>query len=339
MLYPLRFRPIYRSYLWGGRSLERFRADVPATGPLAESWEVSCLPDGFSVVSGGALDRWALPDVVARYGSAVVGRDVAARFGERFPLLVKLIDSALPLSVQVHPADADAARLEVGRTGKAEMWYVLAARPGATVVAGLKSGTTRERLALALEQGDPEPLLHRIGVRPGDVVDIPPGSVHSIGAGLLLYELQQNSDVTYRLFDWGRRDAAGRQRPLQIPKALESIDFRHRAAGVRRALPFRRCDDGQATGEVLRRTLVANAHFRVDEFTLGIGSTARFEAAGDRFRILTGVAGEGWLRYVDEKGRPVTMPLRAAETVLVPAALGGYVLEGPLTALEAVPSV
>ncbi len=339
MLYPLRFRPVYRPYLWGGRALERFRADVPATGPLAESWEVSCLPDGLSVVSGGVLDRLTLPDVIARFGPEVLGRDVAARTGGRFPLLVKLLDAALPLSVQVHPGDADAARLEVGQSGKAEMWYVLEARPGATVVAGLKTGTTRERLARALEEGDPEPLLHRIEVRPGDVVDIPPGSVHAIGAGLFLYELQQSSDVTYRLHDWGRRDAAGRQRPLQVPKALESIDFRHRAAGVRRALPYRRPDAGRTTGEVLRRTLVSNAHFRVDEFTLGIGSTARFEAAGDRFRVLTGVAGEGWLRYVDEKGRPVTMPLRTAETVLVPAALGGYVLEGPLTVLEAVPSV
>lgn len=338
MLYPLRFRPVYKNYLWGGRAFERLRTSGLSGGPLAESWEVSCHPSGISVIEGGMLDRLTLPEAIARIGAPLVGTDVLARHGTSFPLLAKFIDAALPLSVQVHPGDADALRLEGESFGKTEMWYVLEARRSATVVAGLVPGTTREALTRALEEGRPEPLLRTVEVRPGDVVDIPAGLVHAIGAGILLYELQTSCDITYRLHDYKRRDATGHLRPLHIPKALEVIDFDTRRDPVRRYLPPRRIADGTATGGAARRTLLSNDRFGIDELTLPIGATVRLETDGLAFRLLTAVEGSGWLRYADEAGKPGTMPLRLAETVLVPAALGAYSLEGPLKVLLAVPA-
>jgi len=334
---PLRFRPVYKDYLWGGRRFEEFRGPIASSGPLAESWELSCHPQGPSVIVGGPLDGMTLSDAVALRGASLVGRSVAERCGSHFPLLLKFIDARLPLSVQVHPDDATALAREGWAAGKSEAWYVVAAEEGAQLIAGLVPGTTRDALAQALESGDPVPLLRTLSVRPGDVVDLPAGRVHAIGAGLLLYEVQQNSDLTYRLHDYGRRDAAGNLRPLHVDRALDAIDFADAADAllpVRAPLPVRNAD---ATGSVGHRSLVSNAYFSFEEWTLADGATCRFLLDGERFEALTCVEGDGLLSFTDGNGAEASLRLASFDTVMIPADLGAYALAGPLKVLRALP--
>ena len=337
MDFPLRFRPIYKDYLWGGRRFESYRGPVASTGPLAESWELSCHPQGPSTIEGGPLDGLTLPDAVVRYGSALLGNAIVKTCGDHFPLLLKLIDARLPLSVQVHPDDATALAREGWAAGKSEAWYVVAAEDGAELVAGLTPGTTREALAAALAAGHPEPFLRSVRVHPGDVVDIPAGRVHAIGAGLLLYEIQQNSDLTYRLFDYHRRDAEGNLRPLHIEKALDAIVFGDDADAVLPARPPLPVRDAGVSGDVRRRALVSNDFFELEEWTLADGATRCFAPDDGRFEALTCVEGAGLVRWTDGEGTEASLRLRTFETVMIPASLGAYALAGPVKVLRALP--
>ena len=219
-LLPQRMRPAFRSGRltpWGGERLRTaFGKAIPEV-PTGECLEVSCIPGLESVNAAGE----ALPEMIRRYGSPLVGRyDL-----QPFPLLLKLIDASDSLSVQVHPGDAYAAAHE-GKSGKTEAWLILDAPEGAELVYGLREGTTLEELRAACEQGAAvEPLLRRVPVRPGDVCYIPAGCVHAIGAGILLYEIQQSSDVTYRFYDWDRTDAKGNRRELHLRQALDVVDL------------------------------------------------------------------------------------------------------------------
>lgn len=204
--YPWRFRPQYKDYLWGGdRIIRHFHRNEPP-GVYAESWEVSTRPEGPSVICNGPCAGTPLAD-------ALPG----------FPLLLKLIDARDTLSVQVHPDNASAARF--GGEPKTEMWYVLAADPGACVYCGLKPGVDQPVLRAALASGRVGDLLERIPVTAGDAVFVPGGRVHAIGGGCLLFECQQNSNTTYRLYDWDRVGPDGKPRPLHIEESIRVIDW------------------------------------------------------------------------------------------------------------------
>ncbi|HOF89518.1 MAG TPA: class I mannose-6-phosphate isomerase, partial [Armatimonadota bacterium] len=238
MCYPLRFTPIYKEKVWGGRRLETLlgRA-LPPDQPIGEAWEVSDHPHGRSVVANGPDAGTPLDALIARHGAALLGARVAAEDGARFPLLVKYLDAEKPLSVQVHPDDAYAAE-HAGELGKTEMWYVLHAEPDACLIAGLRAGVTREAFADALAHGDPAALLHRLPVSAGDTLFIPAGRIHAILPGLLLLEIQQNSDTTYRLYDWGRVGLDGTPRALHADEAMAVAnwhDYEPRAGIVSRA--------------------------------------------------------------------------------------------------------
>ena len=186
--------------------------------PTGESLEVSCIPGLESTDDAGIK----LPDLIAAYGEAFAGEYAK----KPFPLLLKLIDAAEPLSVQVHPNDNYAARVENGKLGKTEAWLILDAPEGSQLVYGIKPGTTLDTLRAACEQGAAvEPLLRRVTVHPGDVCFIPAGCVHAIGAGITLYEIQQSSDITYRFYDWDRVDKNGNRRELHLQKALDVTDL------------------------------------------------------------------------------------------------------------------
>ncbi|MFQ5528608.1 MAG: type I phosphomannose isomerase catalytic subunit [Thermoanaerobaculia bacterium] len=220
-LYPLRFQPVLKDYVWGGRELARLGRVLP-DGPIAESWEISDHPHGQTVVEGGALDGATLGDLVASHGPALVGdRNARALERGRFPLLIKLLDAREWLSVQVHPSDRQAGE-HAGDLGKTEMWIVLGAEPDAEIILGFAKPTSRREFKAALEAGELEALLHRVPARAGDVFFVPAGTLHAIGPGLLLAEIQQTSDVTYRVHDWGRD---GPSRELHVDEALEVIDF------------------------------------------------------------------------------------------------------------------
>ena len=218
---PLLFTPVYKDYIWGGT---RIASDYARTGTppvCAESWEISAHPDGESLVASGPFAGSRLADLAAAFGPALLG--TKAPDPARFPLLFKLIDARDRLSVQVHPNNANAAA--TGGEPKTEMWVVLGCVPGASLYAGLTPAATPASLRAALAEGTAADQLTRLDVRPGQALFIPGGLVHAIGAGCLIYEVQQNSNTTYRLFDWNRTGADGKPRPLHIEESFKTIDW------------------------------------------------------------------------------------------------------------------
>ncbi|HEY5315600.1 MAG TPA: type I phosphomannose isomerase catalytic subunit, partial [Pirellulales bacterium] len=222
-LYPLRFEPFLRRLPWGGRRLESLLGKrLPPGDDYAESWEVADHAVHHSRAAAGPLAGSSLGELVRERGAELLGRHWPQA---RFPLLLKFLDARHSLSVQVHPDDARAARLEPPECGKSEAWVVLAAEPGSLLYAGLKAGVDRPALEHALAAGRCVDCLHAWHPQAGDSLWLPAGSVHALGAGVAVAELQQPSDCTYRLYDWHRRDAQGRPRPLHLEQALETIDY------------------------------------------------------------------------------------------------------------------
>jgi mannose-6-phosphate isomerase len=325
-LYPLTFEPVFRDYIWGGRNLETLLGRALPPGIVAESWEISGHPSSPTPVEAGPLAGRTLPQVLDLWGEALVGtcsRWATAR--GKFPLLVKLLDANRPLSVQVHPPDAYALAHEDGELGKAEMWYVLHARPGAELIYGLSQETTPGAFRAALESGDLGRYLHRLPVQQGDTLLVPTGTLHALLEGIVVAEIQQNSDTTYRVYDWGRMGADGRPRTLHVDKALDVIDFdmvRPQAAeavtvDVKRGLA--------------RAELARCPYFVVERVDLESG--ARFEGRcdGTTFEIWGSVSGSARVEWA---GDPVALP--AVRFVLLPAALGEYGVWGkePATLLR-----
>jgi len=218
---PLLFRPVYKDYLWGGERIPALYGRTGAPRVCAESWEISAHPDGTSMVAAGPWTGERLDALVRRFGRDLLGRRTPQ--ADRFPLLFKLIDARDRLSVQVHPNDANATA--AGGEPKTEMWYVLGREPGATLYAGLADGIDEAALRRALTDGTAERCLVRLAVETGQALFIPGGLVHAIGAGCLVYEVQQNSNTTYRLFDWNRVGADGKPRALHIEESFKTIDW------------------------------------------------------------------------------------------------------------------
>ena len=216
---PLFFRPIYQTVVWGGRRIAERRQDVPA-GPIGEAWDISDHPRGPSVVADGPLQGRTLSDLVRSAPEALVG---AGFLGDTFPLLVKLIDARDRLSVQVHPDDLLASAIGPGVRGKTECWYLL--DHGGELFVGTVPGTTRAAFEAGLASGQIEGLLQRFDTGPGDCVHLPARTLHAIGRNCLLWEVQQTSDITYRVYDWGRLGLDGLPRPLHVTESLATIDF------------------------------------------------------------------------------------------------------------------
>jgi mannose-6-phosphate isomerase len=221
-VYPLKSVPVFKPRIWGGRKLaEVFGKELPPGQKIGESWEIAGLPEGQSRIANGPLAGLTLGEVVHRHAEQIAG---TREFPERFPLLVKFLDAQDVLSVQVHP-DAETCRRMGKGDPKTECWYVIQAEPGAVIYKGFKKGVTRERFAGAIRDGTAADLLAAVAVQPGECHFIPAGTVHSLGAGLLIAEVQTPSDTTHRVFDWNRVDETGRPRPLHVAEALESIHF------------------------------------------------------------------------------------------------------------------
>jgi mannose-6-phosphate isomerase len=224
-LYPLKFKPIYRDKIWGGNRLKsvlgKDYGDLPNCG---ESWEISAIEGFVSEVDNGFLAGNSLQELVEIYMGDLVGDRIYKKFGDEFPLLIKFIDAEQDLSVQVHPND-ELSKKQHNAYGKTEMWYVVGAEKGALINSGFNQPVTREKYLEYFSQGKLTELLHYDEVVPGDVFFIPAGRVHSIGKGALVAEIQQTSDVTYRIFDFNREDENGNERELHTELALEAITF------------------------------------------------------------------------------------------------------------------
>ena len=300
-MYPLKSVPVYKHRIWGGRRLaDAFGKDLPPEQKIGESWEIADLPEGKSTIANGELQGRTLGEVVGRYTEQVTG---SQDFPERFPLLIKLLDAQDVLSVQVHPDPATCRRMGQGDP-KTECWYIVDAKPDAVIYKGLKKGVTRDQFARAIEDGTTAEQLARVPVQPGECHFLPAGTAHSIGAGLLIAEIQTPSDTTYRVFDWNRVDESGQPRTLHIEEALESIHF-------------------DVTSDRLPVTtvgrLVNSPYFKVDKGHETVGRELLLSSG--TMRTLIFLTGGG---TIQSEG-PEPVDFRAGDTILIPAAFEGFV--------------
>jgi mannose-6-phosphate isomerase len=303
---PLRFEPLFRPYLWGGRRLQEILGKkIPPEGIWAESWELVDHGNDQSFISQGALKGTSLGELVRRSPRDMLGSGAMA--GQGFPLLLKYLDCRRVLSVQVHPNDEYAAKMDPPDLGKTEAWYVVAADPGSLIYAGLKPGVDRETLEAAIRDGRTESCLQTLEPKVGDCVFIPAGTVHALGAGLVVAEIQQASDTTFRLFDWNRVGDDGKPRPLHVEQALEVINYDQSDISF-----AKRKESNLGYG----RLLVDCDKFRFLELT----ESSRISPNGG-FVIVTIARGAAKLQADD-----VTEILQLGETVLVPAAASDFEL-------------
>ncbi len=313
LMQPLCFTPLLRRYLWGGRRLATVLGKDLGPETAAESWELCDRHEDQSVVASGSLTGTTLGQLVRQRGPELLGRHAPQ---PRFPLLFKFIDARQALSVQVHPDDVRAALLQPPDLGKTEAWYVLAAEPGSVIYAGLKRGVDRAMLTREVARGTSDLCLNKFLAQPGDCYFVPAGLPHAIGAGVLVAEIQQSSDTTYRLFDFNRLGPDGQPRALHIEQALEAIDYNLTIAGPSPAKPLE-----QPQGE----RLVECEKFIFDRWTL-TADTMLGEA--DRCHFLAVI--EGSVAVACESGvlqgglsdAGLNIVLGSGETVLLPAALG-----------------
>lgn len=330
-MYPLKFHPIYKERIWGGTALaQRYGRQLPSDH-VGESWDVACHPNGTSIISNGPWMGKPLDQIVWHYGRQLLGTSLRDEDVRKFPLLMKILDASDKLSVQVHPDDDYAAENENGELGKAELWYIMHAEPGSSIVYGLEPGVTKEALAAGLREGVLDGLLRSVEVHHGDVFYIPTGLVHALGAGVLVAEIQQNSDSTYRVFDHNRVDDAGKPRELHVEKALDVIDFAPK--GCRGPVK------GAVTEEkelLTRRLVAANKHFAVELVSLRPSESddcgCQEVASGSKFSILTCTGGNCSMRHASGDTE-----LGAGESCLVPALAGRYELRavgGPCSLMK-----
>lgn len=308
-LTPLRTERRLVEPIWGGTRLASWlNLPEPRPARLGETWQVF---DANVVVEGPLAGR-TLAELAAEHGAALVGERSARRYGADFPLLAKFIDANDRLSIQVHPDDAYAHSREAhtGFHGKTEAWYILDAAPGATVTYGLSRPSSREEFAAAVAAGTVEELMGQLPVAPGDVVFVPAGTLHAINAGIVLFEIQQKSDLTYRVYDYGRRDAkTGQPRELHLEKALEVSSFAPAPGGKVAPLAL----------EPGRDLLIACEYFALERWAGAAPRGGRTDPGS--FEILTLIAGDGELGWAGQR-----MRLAQGDSVVLPASLGEWAL-------------
>jgi len=326
--YPYRFKDIFIEKPWGGQAMAtRLGKQLPPGRPVGESWEVSDRDDHMSMVASGPREGDTLRRLLEADRAGVLGAEVARLFPHRFPLLIKYIDAQEILSLQVHPDDAYATKHENGQWGKMEAWYIVAAQPGAFVYRGTRPGTDRETFLRLLEEGRLEECVNKVQVADGDVVFIPPGCLHATGAGILFCEVQQNSDLTYRVYDWGRMGLDGKPRELHIGKALDVIDW---------SLPAGEGSDrtAGASAEGPAEVLLECPKFTMERVMLP-PEVADWADVTRRFHVVCVVGGRGKI-ICPQKDIPPTA-ISAGDTYLIPSAVESYeiIAEGRLTGLRA----
>ena len=323
-VYPIRLQASLHETIWGGRRLARdeWKQLPPGDVAIGEAWETEVS----TIAQNAPYSGKTLGALVQEYGEALLGSRAIAIFGHRFPLLAKFIDANDRLSVQVHPDDRYAAQHERGKLGKTEFWYVLDAAPGASIIHGFKALTSRAEVQRAIESVTLEKLLAEIPVAPGDVIFVPAGTVHAIGRGVLLYELQEYSDLTYRMYDYGRLTVAGTPRELHIQQSLDVANFGPSARVKVRpvALP------GQP--DYSDRCLVACPYFISREITLASNSISFVYMKGVKGQtvssciILTSLGAR--VQVCFGEAFQYREALARGQTMVLPAALGQYYIEG-----------
>lgn len=320
-MHPIRLQASLHETIWGGRRLARdeWKQLPPGDVAIGEAWETEIS----TIAQNAPYSGKTLGALVEEYGEALLGSQVIAIFGHRFPLLAKFIDANDRLSVQVHPDDRYAAQHEAGKLGKTEFWYVLDAAPGASIVHGFKFPTSRAEVQRAIESVTLENLLAEMPVAPGDVIFVPAGTVHAIGSGVLLYELQEYSDLTYRMYDYGRLTAAGIPRELHVQQSLDVTHYKPSSHVKVRPVSL--------PGKPGYRDycLVACPYFVSREITLesnGISYGYMKDQTRNSCIILTSLRANIHIGYGETFQH--SEALTRGQTMVLPAALGQYYIEG-----------
>ncbi|HEX7654618.1 MAG TPA: type I phosphomannose isomerase catalytic subunit [Verrucomicrobiae bacterium] len=305
MLYPLTFQPLYKDRVWGGRELEKlYGKKIPATQPIGEAWEISDRPGDASVILNGPLAGKSLRWLMENHAAEILGGAKPAAEG-RFPLLCKILDARDKLSLQVHPPASKAAELK--GEPKTEMWYIADATPNASLYVGLKKGVTRADFERKITDGTVADCFHRIPVKAGDTMFLPSGRVHAIGDGLVIFEIQQNSDTTYRVFDWNRLGLDGKPREMHVAQSLASIDFNDfEPSLVTTAF--------QTDGQIQKRSLVQDPLFNVAAWQFNPQAAAPLIAK--KLQIVAVTKGE-----VEIRSGTHGVSLQAGQFALIPASL------------------
>lgn len=308
-MYPIRFENLYYEKIWGGRDLSNFRNNLPL-GNIGESWDVACHPNGMGVVANGEFKGTRFDELIKNCGREILGKNIK---NEEFPLLVKLINSREKLSVQVHPDDEYAKRVE-NSLGKTEAWYVVDAKPGATLIVGTKD-CDKVVFEKAIKDGKTEEYLNKIEVEKGDCFLINSRMVHAICEGVTIAEIQQNSDITYRIYDYGR------PREIHVEKSLDVIDFNLKAVNSR--------DNKMENHEGYKKgSLCTSDYFTIEKYI--INESVEESSDEDKFFIFTCVDGSGIINSVDG----TVLEINKGDSILIPASLGKYVIKGDITLLK-----
>lgn len=308
-MYPIKFENLYYDKVWGGRDLEELRGNLPS-GNIGESWDVACHPNGMSIVANGELKGKTFNELIIEYGADIVGEEFK---NTNFPLLVKLINSKEKLSVQVHPNDGYAKKYE-NSLGKTEAWYVIDAKPGASLIVGTKN-CDKDLFENAIKEGRTEEYLNKIEVKKGDCFLIKSGLVHAICEGVIIAEIQQSSDITYRIYDYDR------PRELHVKKSLDVIDFDLKAINLsnKRLENFKGYERG---------VLCSSEYFTIEKYVI---SESLVESSDiNRFFVFTCVDGSGEIICNDGK----VVDILKGDSVLIPAILGEYRIKGQVTLLK-----
>lgn len=299
----IQVKPLFKSVLWGGERIAQFKGMPPQGDTVGESWELSPMPGNESVIVGSPFNGMTLNELLSMHGPEILGQRVTERFGDKFPLLIKFIDSADDLSIQVHPDDMLAGKRH-NSLGKTEMWLVLKPTERASLYAGFNQKLTADSYRRAVADGTVTDKLNRFETHPGDVFMLPAGRVHSIGRGNFLVEIQEASDITYRIYDFDRRDQDGNPRQLHVEESVDAIDFNDTAVSAGRA------DFASTTPQTL-----ATCHFFTTKLVNLAEPTVLDLPTGQSFTVV--IAIEGDTDLCDARGN--RYPLKQGTTVLIPA--------------------
>ncbi len=309
-LYPLKFEPILKDKIWGGDKLRNILNKKNASDKCGESWEISAVQDNISIVSNGFLAGNSLQELVEIYMAEIVGEEVYKKFGLEFPLLIKFIHSGDDLSIQVHPDD-EMAKKRHKAYGKTEMWYIVDTEKDAELITGFNQEVDKKKYLEHLQQMKLMDILNVEKVEKGDVIHLPAGRVHALGKGILLTEIQETSDITYRIYDYGRKDEHGKTRELHTELALDAIDFNYYD---QYKTPYN--SELNETNKV-----VSCEHFTTNIISLDQPQKKDYTLL-DSFVIYICVEGSGTIEYNDGQ----TVSFIKGETVLIPAALEKVIL-------------
>lgn len=317
-LYPLKFHPIYKYKMWGGEKLKNYLGKSYEETNIGESWELSDVPENKSIIANGAFEGKTLSEILEKYPTEILGQKVFEQFGAVFPLLLKFIDAKTPLSIQVHPNDEIAQKRE-NSFGKNEMWYIMQADENAELIVGFKNKETTETYLEAIDNGSILNILNTIEVKEGDTLYIPAGRVHAIGAGVLLAEIQQTSDITYRIYDYDRVDQkTGKTRQLHTKESVDVIDFEVKEDY--------RTQYNLNVNEA--NTLVYSPYFKTDIISLS-GQLTKDYSQKDSFTIYMCVEGSLELFFKDEK-----YTLKMGEVILLPNSIDTLIIIGEAKFIE-----